>query len=192
MTEKLYEIAVDAIEDVYRGKNINIGSTEWAVTEKEIDGENWQILAVGGTNEPIDWFWNFAMFSWQGLKAGCLLSVKRIMKRFKRKPGYKLLIAVHSKSGPTGAELHLRLDADFGVSYCPAPGHRKAIELKNFVIFNDPDDKVTELGSISFKHPKCSVVTLPDDPGWWIIGNHFLKHIKEYLIKNRGHIKCKY
>lgn len=191
MNEKLYITALNAIENVYSGKNINIGSTEYAVTEITIDDENWQVLAIGGTNEPIDWFWNFVLISWHGLKLGCLLSVTRIMKRFKRKSGYKLLIAVHSKSGPTGAELCKRLNAECGISYCPAPGHRKAIEVPNLIIFNDPDDKITDLGKINFKHPKCKVVMLPDDPGWWIISDHFLKHIREYLIKNKGNILAK-
>ena len=184
--KRLYLRAVDALEAVYNKEGYNVGSTEWNVYRFVHNDELWQHIAIGGTNEPIDWLWNFALFSRQGIKFGCWLSVQRIMERFKRIPRRKLMISCHSKSGPTGAELARRLNADLCISFCPAPGHRKAFMLQQCTMFIDPDDPVPKLGQFSFKHPICRKVKLPDDPGLWKIGDHFLDHIREFLVANDG------
>lgn len=198
MDKELLKIAAKAVTDVYAGKGQNIGSTEWANTVVEYQGRHLQVLAIAGTNEPIDWFWNLLLFSWDGVKIGSYLAAnlifsgtwgrfERIRKllRLKSGPGFKhlampLLIACHSKSGPTGLYFKRKFGADYCVAFCPARGFRKPVRMENTTILIDLDDPVPMLGYLSFDHPDCERIDLPDDPGM-SVSDHFMTHIDEYL-----------
>ncbi|MCD4675326.1 MAG: hypothetical protein K8S18_04935 [Desulfobacula sp.] len=183
MDKELYKIAAKAVKAVYDGDHIeyyNVGSTEWIDTIVEYQGVRLQVLAIGGSDEWIDWLWNAALASWDGVKLCSYLSAWRIQKRFKSIPNVPLLVTGHSKSGPTAMYWKQKYGADYCVAFCPARGFRKPISLDNTTIFIDPDDVVPKLGVLSFEHPICDLVTLPDDPGW-SISDHFIDHVIEYL-----------
>lgn len=101
---------------------------------------------------------------------------------FKRDFSMPLLVAVHSKSGPTGMYWVKRFSADLCTAFCPARGLRKAESMKKTaIIYVDPDDPVPKLGKINFHHPKCHTVHLPNDPGLMRIKDHSMDHIIEFL-----------
>ena len=224
MDKKLHLKAAYGVKSVYAGNCHNIGSTEWASTIVNHGGVKFQLLAVGGTDEFIDWFWNLLLFSWDGVKICSYLSahmihsgtwgdfewirkafghavavVRRICRVlrcrplkghtkvpvFTREPGLPLVVAVHSKSGPTGMYWKRKFGADLCLAFCPARGFRNEFFLAGTIMYVDPDDPVPQLAKISFRHPKCEVVTLPDDPGWRI-RDHPIDHIIEYLKTNKG------
>lgn len=157
------------------------------------------MLAIGGTNELLDWFWNFFLVSWDGVKICSYLAAHLIhggtwgkfdwlRKELRLKAGpvfirekdMPLLVAVHSKSGPTGLYWKKKFGADHCIAFCPARGSRKPWKMDNTTIFIDPDDPVPKLGFINFQHPECEIVELPDDPGLKI-SDHFMNHIIEFL-----------
>jgi len=185
MEKELCKIAANYIKDVYEFGHFdfyNVGSTEWidTIADVEYKGEPLQILAIGGSDEMIDWFWNAALASWDGVKICSYLSARRIKKRFSRVKGVPLLVTGHSKSGPTALYWKEKYGADYCVAFCPARGFRKDVKLDDTTIFIDPDDVVPKLGALNFKHPKCEIVKLPDDPGLRI-SDHSIDHIIEYL-----------
>jgi len=209
MDRKLHLKAATAVKDVYAGNCHNIGSTEWASTIIEHQGERVQILAIGGSNELVDWFWNLFPGSWDGVKIYSYLSAHLIdsgtwgdfewlrkglgairkivvkgrheaIPQFSRVPGIPLLVAAHSKSGPTGVYFKHKFGADLCIAFCPARGFSKPVSLSDTVMYIDPDDPVPKLGKKRFDHPECQVVTLPNEPGWKI-GDHFIDHLIEYL-----------
>lgn len=175
MKLSLYKIAANAIKSVYQGKCFNIWTTEWFVSETMYDNKPLRVLAIGGTDEALDWLLNFIPFYFDGVKLGSYISANRILKRFK-KSNIPLLIAVHSKSCPTGFYLTRKLKADYCIAFCPTPGLRKAHIMPNTVIFIDPDDIVPKIGKILFKHPVCVRHMLPKN----IKGFNLLKRIKEH------------
>lgn len=179
MNLKLYKIAANAVKSVYDGKCFNIGSTEYYISETTYNNKPLQVLAIGGTNEPIDWFHNFNPMFWDGVKLGSYISARRILKRFKKT--IPLLIVTHSKSAPTGFYLNQILKADYCISFCPTPGLRKALIMPNTVMFIDPDDIVPKIGKLMFKHPLCVRHMLPDEVGLFSIRDHYIEHVIEYL-----------
>ena len=181
MNKELYKIAAKAVKDVYDGGCIDIGSTEYADTIVEYQGKPLQVLAIGGSDEMLDWLWNAALASWDGVKLCSYLSARRIKSRFiSAQPSMPLLVTGHSKSGPTALYWKYRYGADYCVSFCPARGFRNPLQLDDTVIFIDPDDLVPKLGALSFEHPICDLITLKDDPGL-SISDHSIDHVIEYL-----------
>ncbi len=68
MDKELCKIAAQYINDVYKLGHLdyyNVGSTEWIDTIADVGykGKPLQILAIGGSDEMIDWFWNAALAS---------------------------------------------------------------------------------------------------------------------------------
>lgn len=177
----LYLLAAEAIQEVYKGIGENSGSTEWNLKTTTLEGEPVQILAIAGTNDLVDWLWNLALVSWNGVKFGSYLSAKRICKRVKINPNMPLVVAGHSKSGPTAFYYKYKYGADYCVTFCPARGLRKKIKLDSTTMFIDPDDIVPKLGALSFNHPICKKITLPKDHKWISIKNHFMSHVINYL-----------
>lgn len=178
---KLYLLAAEAVQEVYKGTGKNKGSTEWNMKKTTWNDKPVQILAIAGTNELIDWFWNLAPISWDGVKYGSYLSAKRIHKQVEVDPDLPLVVAGHSKSGPTALYYKHKYGADHCVMFCPARGLRKSAKFSNTTMFIDPDDVVPKLGSLIFHHPVCKTITLPDDQKGLSIKNHFMSHMIDYL-----------
>lgn len=183
MNPELHMIAALAGNAVY-DINIDIGSTEYAVTKAKYQDEKIQVLAFAGTNESLDWFWNLMPLWWDGVKLGTYLSVKRVAKRFIPDSEKKLMVEGHSKGGPPAMYWKQKYGADWCVAFCPAPGFRKKIKLENTTIFIDPDDLVPKAGRILFCHPNVDeVVTLPQDKKWWQILKRINDHLMDHIIK---------
>lgn len=187
MDRKLYQIAIDSLKKVYDGNCKSNKSTQWNSFIYKIKNQKIQVLAIAGTNGTADWFWNLLLLQKDGVKMGSYVSAQRILKEFIRSPDMPLLIAVHSKSGPTGIYLQELLNAEYCVSFCPARGFIEDKENKNTIMFIDRDDIVPKVGWSRFKHRRCKTIYLPKDKEWYNIGgklkDHFLKHIEEF-IKN--------
>ncbi|WP_022667933.1 hypothetical protein [Desulfospira joergensenii] len=186
MDKELLRIAGRAIKRVYDGECQDMGSTECALTLEIYRGNPIQVLAIGGSNEGIDWFWNALMVSWDGVKYCSYLSAQRIARRFSRDKTMPLLVTGHSKSGPTALYWKKRYGADSCISFCPARGFRKPIPLDNTIIVIDPDDPVPKLGALNFRHPICEKIILPDDHKGLSVGDHFIDHIINYFEKEEG------
>lgn len=196
-SKHLYEIAIDCAEEVYK-TNIDLGTTEFKISQCMlcVDGKaEWlKVLAIAGTNEKLTFknLWNFIkewgknldLRSKHRIKKAGMDAMNEILKKttiFDR-IGDKLLIVVHSKSGPTGtafADKYRDNDNVHVVEFAPAPGIRRSgidRNFKNMTIFFDPDDIVHQLGIISFGHPICKTYNLPN--------NHFGKNLKDHKLKN--------
>ena len=52
-TKELYQIAVNAEIDVYKD-NIDLGTTEFKLTEERYNGDSLSVLAIAGSNEKND------------------------------------------------------------------------------------------------------------------------------------------
>ena len=191
-TKELYQIAVNAEIDVYKN-NIDLGTTEFKVTEDRYKGDNLNILAIAGSNEREDWLKNFNLLSRGGFKKVGVDAVedirgKVVLYRIKmyQEP---LLIVTHSKSGVTGAVL-----ADYFhgcpwvhvVCFAPAPsvfvfGKKKKIYYGNMTRFIDPDDIVPKAGWPLFVQPRCNEIVLPNNKIGYDLSDHKLSNYKAYI-----------
>ena len=181
MDQTLYKIAALKCRQSY-SIHKDLGTTEYYDSIVEYNGSPLQVLAIPGTNESLDWFWNMLLVSWDGVKLGAYLAAEKIEKSFLRLD-LPLLIACHSKAGPTGLRLKQKYGADYCVAFAPARGfrHGKAPVLENTVIFTDPDDLVDKVGFLSFRHPECEFIEAPDDHFFPSVGDHVMDHWVEFL-----------
>lgn len=188
MNKILYKIAVESLRRVYK-INFDLGAVEFDIHDK-LYGQRWiQVLAIAGTNEARDWLWNFNLFSWAGIKIAGYLAAKKIRQseeyRRIRNPNVPLLIACHSKSGPTGVAFKRLYGCDWLVMFAPAPSLRRWVNrvMVNTVIFIDPDDIVHQAGIINFGHPICPRVTAPNDHFGKYLGDHKISHWVKFVNK---------
>ena len=175
----LYRLAAREIKDVYDGQCFDEYSTEWNSSICDYNGRNIQVLAVGGSDELIDWLWNVTLLSWGGVKLCSYLSAKRILKGFTRLTGIPLLVAGHSKSGPTALYLADRLNADYCVAFAPARGFRRAKVMHNATIVLTEQDPVPKIGFLSFTHPNCKK--------YYVRSDGLNGHKIDYFLKNLSH-----
>jgi hypothetical protein len=181
MEKDILRIAAMSIKCVYDGDCINQGSTEWSNRIVEYQGKPLQVLAIGGSDEWIDWVWNGLLLSWDGVKLCSYLSAQRILKNFKRFHNAPLLITGHSKSGPAAMYLAKKLKAEYCVSFAPARGFRRKEKVDNCIILMDKDDPVPKLGALSFNHPICERIFLPDDHKGLNVSDHYINHFINFL-----------
>ncbi len=181
MDKELYQIAVNAVEHSYH-ENVDLGTTELLLTKDYYRGEKIQILSSPGSNEGWDWLENAKVWSKYGYKkAGYDAAVDILISKYFRKERdrrYKLLISVHSKSGPNGVTLkHHFKEGDWLTAFAPAPGMRRSLDrhMENTALFFDPDDIVHEAGIINFGHPITPYVYIGKN-------DHIGKHLKDHLI----------
>jgi hypothetical protein len=137
-------------------------STSWREGSFMYQNEMVRYISIAGTNDPVDWLWNFCLASWDGVKLASYYSARRILKQYTC-TNHPLLVCGHSKAGPTAVYLAQLLKADHCVAFNPVPGFRKPIKVKNTLLVIDPDDIVHKLGKINFKQPDCEVYELPND-----------------------------
>jgi hypothetical protein len=169
------------IKWAYDQEHFNVLSTEWAEGVFLHKGQRIQYVAIPGSNDLIDWFWNITLASWDGVKLASYYSANRIKKRFRKLQGMPLLVCGHSKEGPTAVYLGKLLEADYCISFNPAPGFRKREKVKNAVLVIDPDDIVFHLGKLNFKHPDCTVYTLPKNHKSYSLQDHCIQNAIDYL-----------
>lgn len=206
-SKELYEIAIDCIDEAYESKDVikaSDGTTEFIISEKMLqvkEKADWiTTLAIAGTNEKLtfkniknflkEWWKNIDLRAIRGIKKAGVDAMVEILKLAdspcfgiaQLRKNEKLLIVVHSKSGPTGiafADRHRNNDNVHIVAFAPARSLRKKGIDRNFpnmTVFVDPDDIVHQLGFISFQQPICKTYKLPN--------NHFGKNLKDHGLKN--------
>jgi len=188
MSKELYLLAANKVLDVYSGNCKNNKSTEWNSYLSYYNDKPIQVLAIAGTNDLMDWFWNLCLLSKNGIKYGAVVAAERILESFRRVPGVPLLVCGHSKSTGTAAYLSSTLSAEHCVMFCPIKCYRESTYLPNGIIFLDRDDLVPKVGWSRFVLPSCKTIYLPSDKKWYNIKgkiqDHGLVHIKEYIINN--------
>lgn len=193
MDKKISLIAARACQAAYK-KNKKIGSTNYKYSLKIIRHKCYVVVAIVGTNDLLDWFWNLCPITKDGVKYGSYLSARRIRVDLREWLfSLPMIITGHSKAGPTAAYFKKKYcrESDHSIIFSPAPGFLKSEPLTNSIIFRDKDDLVPWLGAIRFKHPVCEVEFLPKDKKWWdVFGrlkDHPMSHIVKYLEeKNDG------
>lgn len=189
MDKELLILAAKACLQSYK-TNIDLGTTEYSLTETTYNGSPLQILAMPGTNEMADWLWNLHLWSKHGVKSCTYFAVEKIHAAIKDKlnPELPLLVTGHSKAGPDAMQWKAKYKADYCVAFCPAPGFRRwnRPTLQNTTIVIDPDDLVPWAGIVSFTQPIVpDIIKLPDDKKWFdiegMVDDHMMPHIIDFL-----------
>lgn len=182
-------------------KNVNLGSTEYALTIITYEGKPWQVLSTPGTNEMSDWFWNLYLRSTKGVKRCSYLAADRVHEEIKGKinPFIPLAVTGHSKDAPTALQYMAKYGADACIAFCPAPAFRrfrfiqtfpfieriKYVPLKNTLTVYDPDDLVPAAGIISFGHRTVErTARLPKDKTWYNLYDRFGDHLMNHVISH--------
>lgn len=176
--ELLIQVGKEIIR-VYEGAGMDLGHVEFNSTLLNYQDELYQIIAVGGTDELRDWFWNLVPFSRDGVKLCSYFAAEKIHNHCVPIPGAKLIIGGHSKAGPTALYYKQRYGAYYAIAFCPARGFRKQFYMENTTLVIDPDDLVPKLGRL-FKHPEPEqMISLEDSFGFSI-----KDHSMESVVKN--------
>jgi hypothetical protein len=184
--KKLYKMAVKSVQRVYK-INTDLGTVEFHIETAMYGGRMIQVLSIAGSNEALDWLKNINLLSWKGIKLVGYRAAKKIYesKVFKqiRNPTLPLLVACHTKSGPTGVAFKRIYGCEWLVAFAPAPSLRRWVDRKmeNTTIFIDPDDIVHKAGIINFGQPECKVIKGVDDHTGIYIKDHFIEHWVEYV-----------
>lgn len=185
MNKQIYKIAIKFLKKTYNNNYKSNKSTQWNSYVTYYNNQPLQVLSIAGTNDIMDWVWNFCLLSKDGVKYGSYISANRVLKDFIRKPNIPLLITCHSKSGPTGIYLQELLNAEYCIVFCPARGFTEEKRNERAVMFIDKDDIVPKLGWSIFYHRKCKTIFLQRDKKWYdIFGkiqDHLLDHIEDFI-----------
>lgn len=159
----------------------NISSTEFSLQRVDIGEDKYLGIFICGSNDWMDWFWNFNLISWDGHKAGNLLAGNRITKVMDlvKQKDLPLIIGTHSKSGGTGWVLAETLPNKFSIdsiyAFAPAPSLRKEMSLSWGRMFIDPDDIVHNAGGLTFNHPDVLTYIGVDDPACIDLEQHMIE-----------------
>jgi hypothetical protein len=161
----------------------NIKSTEFGILRKQIDGKTYFVVGICGSNDIADWILNFFLASWKGFKFAGWMEAKRVFKTIENLITFNvpLIIATHSKSGPTGWALyHLCKKAGIEIdsihAFAPAKGLRKHMNIPEATMYIDKSDPVPK-ASISLNHPNCKIIYHPEKDGKRIdFSDHSLNH----------------
>lgn len=179
---QIAQLAALAANNVY-ADNTDLGTVEFKLTMVSFRACRLQVLAFAGTNEVGDWVSNFSLWSSQGIKQSAFNAATTVHSVVSLEPGVPLIVTGHSKGGAEAIAYHKLFGATWCVAFCPARCLRYWCRktMYDTTIFIDPDDPVPKLACLSFRHPICNTVYLPDDvPGLWL-GEHSMKNIMEYL-----------
>jgi hypothetical protein len=178
MDSELYRIAARACQAVYQ-ECTDLGTTEYHASVHDYRGKKIQVLAIAGTNEASDWWKNINLWSTMGIKAVAVKAAQEIRDNLVLDSDLPLLVTGHSKAGPTAIAWKRLFGARWCIAFCPARSLRywAARQMPGTTIFIDPDDPVPRAGWLSFGHPICPRVVLPDDKLGLRISDHFMDHI---------------
>lgn len=184
---ELYKIAGQLCEEAYKNR-VDLGTTEYLARVVAYKGMAVQMLAIPGTDELADWFKNFNMFSINGIKIAAVKAADEIHTNFKPMKGIPLYVAGHSKGGATAIAYKKKYGADYCISFCPARSLRYWTDRKmeNTTIFIDKNDPVPKTGFLSFCHPICKRVYLPNNFVGLKLSDHFMDHINDFLTNQHG------
>jgi hypothetical protein len=164
------------VQKAYYRPTHEVLSTQWHQGAFIYNDQFVQCIAIAGSNQPTDWLWNVCMASWDGVKLASYFSAKRILKKYERVTNLPLMVCGHSKAGATAVYLAQLLNADYCISFNPAPGFRTRRKVKNTLLVLDPNDIVHHLGKINFKQPDCEIYELPDDKKGYDLKDHKIEN----------------
>ena len=183
MNTELYKIALKYATEVYQD-NIDLGTTEFRITKTEYNGETINIIAIAGSNELLDWWKNFMLFSWKGFKLAAYQAAKQIFnsKQYAKMPKRKLLITGHSKAGATVPAFLKIFGGTWGIAFNPAPSMRRWTNRKinNLTLFIHKNDPVSMAGIINFGHPICETFYAEKGKGY-DVSNHLISLWDRYI-----------
>jgi len=184
MNKGLYKLASEGCIKAYKN-NIDLGTTEFNIDIVEYENEVIQRLSIPGTNEFLDWVENFKLWSKKGIKISAYNAAQQINKIFKPNPKMKLMVNGHSKGATTAIAYKKLFGADYCIAFCPDRSLRYKSNryMQNTTIFIDKDDIIPKLGFLSFGHPLCDRIYLPNDFIGFKISDHFMKHIDNFIEK---------
>ena len=175
MDAALYKIAARACKEVY-DDNIDLGTTEYQSWVRIWKGNPIQVLAIAGTNELADWWKNFNVLSWKGIKYPALKAAEEVNADFGRIQELPLLVCGHSKAGATAIAYKRIFGADFCIAFAPARSLRYWTDrnMDDTAVFIDPDDPVSKVACISFGHPICTTKEAKRDHILPWVSDHFM------------------
>lgn len=182
MDKELYRIAGLMCEEAYKNR-VDLGTTEFLTRLVSYHGFAAQMLVIPGTDEPLDWIENFKLTDINGIKSPAVKAADEIHAAFKRVKGVPLYVAGHSKGGATAIAYKRKYGADYCIAFEPARSLRYWIDrrMDNTTIFIDPNDPVPKLGPLSFGHPICKTIMLPDDVMGLKVSEHMMDHINKFI-----------
>jgi len=186
--KELYKIAAKAATEVY-SDHMSFGSTGIKVSFGFYKEQYIQVIAFAGTDEVLDWFDNLNLTSKKGIKKGAYQAAAKaeslLMKRTgtQMRPYMPTLVTGHSLGGAAAIAYAKLFGAEWCVAFCPARCLRYWTDRKmpNTTIFIDPDDPVPMLGRISFGHPVCPIVHMPEDTFGLNVGDHYMGHVNDFI-----------
>lgn len=199
ITKDICIFALGYAKKVYK-EHVKIGSLEFLLVDlpNPIDGKEMQLLAIAGSNDGWDWFWNVTLFSWAKIKLGAYFAAKRIHKskhfRDLRDFSKPLIVTGHSRAGasaPAFFKMFCSQEHDYLVFFNPCPSVRRTMSdeertLNNAIAFRNKHDIVDKAGILNFGHWYCETVDQPKDQGN-VIDDHVLNQwddrIEEYFGK---------
>jgi len=179
MRDIICHAAFEAASEVY-SDNIDLGTTEYLVKTIQMGGKPCQILAFCGTNETSDWKENIDLRSWGGIKYSAWKAVHKVREHVKITPD---IVTGHSKGAAAAVAWAQLFPYQSCVLFSPARALRPWIdrEMRNTILFSDPDDVVPRLAFLSFRHPKCTRVELKEDKFGYRISDHSLSSMREFI-----------
>lgn len=182
MEKEVIKIAAKFAALVYK-ENFDADGVEFLPSLHYSDTGAYQILAIAGTNEATDWIGNLNLTSWKGIKTAAYVAARKIRRVYTDDVGTPLIVTGHSAGAATAIAFTRLFGADYCVGFCPARALRYWVDRKmeNTVIVVDPDDPVPKMGFLSFGHPICERIVLPDDNRGMKVKDHFMAHIENFV-----------
>jgi len=182
--KKLFQLTCDACIDVYKD-NIDLGTTEYKFTDIEYNGTKFHLLAFCGSNEKMDWFKNFNLWSTKGIKKVAVTAATEVHELIKDKIKYPVIVTGHSKAGPECIAYKKLFGAAYCIAFSPGRSLRPWTKRKMFNtwLFIDPDDPVCKAGFITLRHPDCTTYHSKNDPGFIITGDHYMDNWEVFISK---------
>lgn len=167
--------------------NVDLGTTEYAITEQPYRGTKWQFLSMPGSNEFWDWALNFFLWSKKGVKYCSYKAADEVYKAVKDKinPDLPLCVVGHSKAGPDALQYMDKYGADRCIAFCPPPAFRPwnvpTFDRKTLMVI-DPDDLVPWAGRVSFRHANAMIEKLPNDKRWYDLSRFASDHVIDHIV----------
>ncbi len=153
------EIAAKAAKAAY-SKHTDLGTTEYNLETKVVGDREIQVLAIAGSNEPMDWLLNFNICSWKGIKWAAYSAAKDLHAIVGRQIEHPLLVTGHSKAGATAiAFKKLYPYAYWCYAFNPARSLRywATKGMQHTFLYINAKDPVSKAGFINFGHPESCI-----------------------------------
>jgi len=172
--KNLYLIAAKAIQAAYKN-NRDLGTTEYQYKITMYRGKPLMVLAIPGTNELADWWENLNLWSTKGVKSSAYQAAMDIHNHCPRFT-VDILVCGHSKGGAEAIAFNKLFLPKYCVAFAPARSLRPWTDkaMDNCTIFLDPDDIVSKLACVSFRHPTCKTIQALDDHCGISISDHLM------------------